>query len=65
MDDDPDALISILKRLSRHCVSSEADVARLAERVLQALVDDPSLLDGPDMDRALLLLVDRIAKEGQ
>ena len=56
--------ISTLNRLTRRYVKSDADAARLAERALRMISDDPTVLDGPNIDTALFRLVHRIAREG-
>ena len=55
--------ISTLHRLTRRYVKSDTDAARLAERAFRMISDDPSLLDGPDIHKALFCLVHRVAKE--
>jgi hypothetical protein len=55
--------ISTLNSLARRYVKSEADAARLAERALQMVSEDPSLLDDSDIDKALFHLVHRIARQ--
>jgi|APAra7269097635_1048570.scaffolds.fasta_scaffold00042_113 hypothetical protein len=55
--------ISTLNSLARRYVKSEADAARLADRALQMVSEDPSLLDDSDIDKALFRLVHRIARQ--
>ena len=55
--------IPTLHSLARRYVKSEADAARLAERALRMISEDPTLLDDPNIGTALLRVVDRIAEE--
>ena len=59
----PQSALDILKKRARCYVSTDADAARLAERVLQMLGEDPSVLDAPHVDEALLLLVHHVAQD--
>jgi hypothetical protein len=64
MLDTSELVTSTLRRFARHFATDDADVARLAERALLVLSNDPSLLDVPDIDEALLRVVHRVATEG-
>lgn len=59
---DSGPMFAILKTIARHYVSTDAHAARLAERALQIIFDDPSLLDAPNIDEALFVLVHRVAQ---
>lgn len=55
--------IDTLKKGARGYAKSECDAARLVERTLQVIADDPSLLDGPDIDEALLHVLHHVAQQ--
>jgi len=63
IENSPEMVTSILKRLAGRHASDEDSVCRLAEQALLALADDPSLLDTPDVDKAMFRLVHKIARE--
>lgn len=50
-----------LNHLARRYAKTEADAARLSELAFQVLVNNPSLFDGPNFDRAMFRIVHRIA----
>ncbi|XAZ25942.1 hypothetical protein LVY75_34670 (plasmid) [Sinorhizobium sp. B11] len=52
-----------LHQHARRYAKTEADAARLAERALQTLANDPTLLDDPDFEKVLFALVQRIAQQ--
>jgi hypothetical protein len=52
-----------LHRHARRYAKTEADAARLAERALQTVASDPTLLDDPDFEKVLFALVQRIAQQ--
>lgn len=62
-DNRPQILIT-LEGMAKEYASDEVDIARLADRAYHLLADDPSLLDGPDINDALFQVVRKIAEEG-
>ena len=52
-----------LQELARRYVTADQGTERLAERALQVLSDNPSLLDGRDVNRAMVALVHELAQE--
>ncbi|MBB3594360.1 hypothetical protein FHX08_004764 [Rhizobium sp. BK529] len=60
--DMPEPVISRLRQMAKCYTSDEADAARFAERALRVLMENPSLLDGADIDDALFHVVHEIAR---
>jgi hypothetical protein len=52
-----------LQELARRYVTADQGTERLAERALQVLSDNPSLLDERDDNRAMIALVHKLAQE--
>ncbi|RWX31807.1 hypothetical protein EHI47_12195 [Rhizobium leguminosarum] len=53
----------MLKEVAAHFAATEAKAARLAERSLHVISENPFLLDGPDIDKALALVIHKIAQQ--
>ena len=54
---------AILQELARRYVATDQGTERLAERALQVLSENPSLIDERDVNRAMIALVHKLAQE--
>ena len=52
-----------LQELARPYVTADQGTERLAERALQVLSENPSLIDERDVNRAMIALVHKLAQE--
>lgn len=53
----------MLREVAAKFAATDAEAAHLVERALHVICEDPSLLDGPDIEKALVLVVRKIAQD--
>jgi hypothetical protein len=53
----------VLREVAAKFAATDAEVAHLVERAVHVICEDPTLLDGPDIEKALALVVRKIAQD--
>lgn len=54
---------SFLMEVAAHFAATDVEAARIAACALHVISEDPFVLDGPDIDKALALVIHKIAQQ--
>ncbi len=53
----------MLREVAAKFAATDAEVAHIVERALHVICEEPTLLDGPDIEKALVLVVRKIVQD--